>query len=510
MSVQSDLDEPGSSRNRDEDLSRANPRRISTAMDATESQIATLAPVVPPLVKVGVFWDYENVRIPPNVKATVAANHIRSAVLCHGQIVERRLYFDSRKRSEENTDRVSLDQAGFTLVDCPTRNAKETLDKKLIVDIMSFAFLHTAERSPSCVVLITSDGDYSYTISKVRDLGVKTVVIHGPQSTTAGILLDVCEHALSWKHDVLCISSDANQDIDEATENSDGTDELRHAIEDALDGRHITLCHAVLETSLDWVEDAKCANTFHRKRGVTDKALYTSTRKSAIHGGFIEVGRRDLQDKSKGVIALANDTWDNPTMNGRFSLHSYLRITEFGKFQLEDTRKAANMALAKHNDICDDTRDSVPLGVEALGAIQLDDKNQESQPERSWPTTAAAEQRRGSGSSVGSSSELPLEQRRQPVVPCASRRPTEGDAGAQPSHYPHNYKTVLCEHFGTAVGCRRGSQCTFAHGESELRIRRILRMPCRDWFHAMQLYGHGRCSYGDRCSFSHDAQATTT
>lgn len=55
------------------------------------------------------------------------------------RVTERRLYFDSRKPSESKVDRSTLDMSGFTLVDTPTRNAKETLDKKIIVDIMSFA-----------------------------------------------------------------------------------------------------------------------------------------------------------------------------------------------------------------------------------------------------------------------------------------------------------------------------------------------------------------------------------
>jgi hypothetical protein len=51
--------------------------------------------------------------IPNDIKSTVAANRIREAVIGHGQIVERRLYYDSRKLSEPNTDRENLASAGF-------------------------------------------------------------------------------------------------------------------------------------------------------------------------------------------------------------------------------------------------------------------------------------------------------------------------------------------------------------------------------------------------------------
>ena len=52
---------------------------------------------VPPTVEVGIFWDFENVRIPNHIKASVAANRIRDAVFAvigHGQIKERFLYYD--------------------------------------------------------------------------------------------------------------------------------------------------------------------------------------------------------------------------------------------------------------------------------------------------------------------------------------------------------------------------------------------------------------------------------
>ena len=217
---------------------------------------------VPPHVKVGIFWDFENVRIPNDIKSTVAANRIREAVIGHGQIVERRLYYDSRKLSESNTDRENLDSAGFSLVDCPTRNRKETLDKRLIVDIMAFACNNAAHRNPSCVVLITSDGDYAYTLSKIRDFGVKTIVIHGPSITTAGILFNVCEHVLSFHDDVLDIRR-----VDEDEE--EGCSEVQDALNDALDGRHVVLCYSLAELGASWVPDSKVAASFYRKRGLT-------------------------------------------------------------------------------------------------------------------------------------------------------------------------------------------------------------------------------------------------
>ena len=223
--------------------------------------MSVVTAAVPPAVNVGVFWDFENVRIPNHIKTAVAANCIRDAVIGHGQIVERRLYYDSKKRSESNTDRENLDQGGFTLVDCPTRNRKETIDMKLAVDIMKFAHVNAHSSIPSCVVLIASDGGYAYALNSIRDLGVKTIVIHGPATHTSNVLFTSCEHALSFQHDVLCIR---REDEDEE---EDGSDVVQDALNDALDGRHVVLCHSLAELGSSWVPDAKVAQAYYKKRG---------------------------------------------------------------------------------------------------------------------------------------------------------------------------------------------------------------------------------------------------
>ena len=55
----------------------------------------------------------------------------------------------------------------------------------------------------TCVVLITSDGDFAYLLSTLRNSRVHTIVIHGEQPTTAKLLLDACDISMSWRHDVL-------------------------------------------------------------------------------------------------------------------------------------------------------------------------------------------------------------------------------------------------------------------------------------------------------------------
>ena len=50
-------------------------------------------------------------------------------------------------------------------------------------------------------VSFSSDGDFAYLLSRLRDVRVHTVVISA-QITTAKILLDACDVALNW-HEVL-------------------------------------------------------------------------------------------------------------------------------------------------------------------------------------------------------------------------------------------------------------------------------------------------------------------
>uniref|UniRef100_A0A7S3L8A5 Meiosis regulator and mRNA stability factor 1 n=1 Tax=Amphora coffeiformis TaxID=265554 RepID=A0A7S3L8A5_9STRA len=151
---------------------------------------------------VAVFWDYENVRIPNWCPATMAAEGIRNKVTKYGRIVEKRLYYDSRQPTETMAPRSDLDLSGFTLVDCPSRNRKETLDKKLIVDVLCFAWERVSLGAKACVVLDTSDGDYSYALARLRDIGVFTVIIYKPD-IVAKVLIDNANVVMSWEFDVL-------------------------------------------------------------------------------------------------------------------------------------------------------------------------------------------------------------------------------------------------------------------------------------------------------------------
>jgi hypothetical protein len=342
----------------------------------------------------------ENVKVPRGYKTADAANAIRTAALPYGRIWEKRLYYDSRKATEVHTDRSNFDLSGFTLVDCPTRGKKETLDKKMIVDILAFAWDRISKRIPTTVVLISSDGDYSYTLSKLRDIGVKTVVIHAYMGITAATLLDNCDIALSW-HSVLYASSSqvihgeleeknpldhpdsVDNPIEGTAQDEDSAEYFfppppilslsrESSISSAVEGAFQLICHCVRSEQLRrssgttaslsdiWVLDTNVALLFVLKRGLGKvKGVYQGERQSAIIGGFIEPGRMCLkgeEGESQKITPCEDARYDSVTMKGLLSLQLYLRLTPSGEQLLNGTwtHIAVQMAQDLLNDVEDE------------------------------------------------------------------------------------------------------------------------------------------------------------
>jgi len=113
------------------------------------------------------FWGYENA-LPASVRAADASKAILDALAPLGiRIVDRKVYYDAAAGGPGEEE---LCLNGFSLVHTPRRGQKESVDKKMIVDMLGFAW----ERSVSerdgikpCVVLITGDGDYAYAMNKL-------------------------------------------------------------------------------------------------------------------------------------------------------------------------------------------------------------------------------------------------------------------------------------------------------------------------------------------------------
>jgi hypothetical protein len=298
-----------------------------------------------PNIKVGafdvaVFWDYENVQIPVWCSGVKASDAIRSNVIPFGRIVDRKLYYDSSKLSDRtNFARSELDSSGFTLVDCPSRNSKETLDKKLIVDVLFFAWERASRGAKACVVLITSDGDYSYTLARLRDIGVFTVIIFRPD-VVAKILIDNADVVMSWEYDVLggnveMPSSKGNQESSVSSCGSKDIQEINIVqtttfgvfavfLSCVLNGQQSRVVDRGGSVTETWGLEGRIADEFYTKSGALDRNRYQDMRRKALQRNFVEVGRRLLKDADRRVVQC-----DIEDRVGK-SMETYLRLTQTG------------------------------------------------------------------------------------------------------------------------------------------------------------------------------------
>ena len=69
------------------------------------------------------------------------------------------------------------------------------------------------------------------------------------------------------------------------------------------------------------------------------------------------------------------------------------------------------------------------------------------------------------------------------------------------NNYREKWKTEICRNWEMYGECKYGDNCAFAHGDSELKQRKLTfnykTKPCKQFFEL------GYCSYGSRCQFSH-------
>jgi hypothetical protein len=384
--------------------------------------------------EISIFWDYENVPLPENCRAAEVSKCIHAAVSQYGRIVDRRLYSDSRKFNAGLTpsNRRFLDSTGFDIVDTPSKGHKETIDKKMIADILSFAWDRTMRNVmvdnatlaiQPCVVLITSDGDYAYTLSKLRDRGVLSIVLYGKQCTVAQVLVDTADVALSFEKDVLvsikreesthssqvtlvteCTSkssTSASKDTSItpetiamlAEEDSSSGHESTFAQGKALvvDNDVIIFCNSVLSlqkahlrkgitynvTSIDacWVTDLQAGGYFRKLiRHTTSyskesiKPRHQHARSQALSRGILQMGRRLIHNQSayRQIIPVS---WDFiAENNSEFSTEVYLRLTQDGKKYLSSLDSSKSLPI---NSALEPSAERQSLSVPSLKEVVM-------------------------------------------------------------------------------------------------------------------------------------------
>ena len=77
----------------------------------------------------------------------------------------------------------------------------------------------------------------------------------------------------------------------------------------------------------------------------------------------------------------------------------------------------------------------------------------------------------------------------------------ERDPKDEYNNFKTKWKTEICHYWEMYGECKYGDNCAFAHGDSELKQRKLTynykTKPCKQFFEI------GYCSYGSRCQFSH-------
>ena len=299
----------------------------------------------PRIDRVAVFWDFENVRNPRHETTASAVHAVRELARKHGKIMEIRLYYDPLHPSEAYTDRLNLTRNGVTLVDCPKHRdsrgeiVKDTLDKMLIVDAMEFSLTNES----CCVVLIASDGDYSYMLNKLRNQGVKTVVIHGPNTALAGALLDAADIARSF-HELfhptetseeigLLLTETSEEPESDTPSRSEDTPSVEQDV-----GRHHIFLNALKQLSgegTEWIPDSRVGNSYYEKFGCmppndNDKDRFRELRESAFDLGYVQAGRKNVG--TEDIVQVTTLVYES---HMRLSKHYYIRLTDRGRNQLE-------------------------------------------------------------------------------------------------------------------------------------------------------------------------------
>jgi uncharacterized LabA/DUF88 family protein len=295
---------------------------------------------------VGIFWDFENVRPPRGYSLAKAAKCLRSFLLKQPntrKIGPQYVYYDSRKISEQSTDRVGLSELGFHMIDCPSRSLsqKETIDKKLIVDAMEFGCeVENGSSTGRCVVLITSDGDFTYMLSKLHAKRVHTVLIHGPETSLAELLLEACDRAHSFNYDILDIRPHAGEDdalalpgaeldggvADDFSDSDERFSDTASERELAVGGYYYIFLVCVLEVLRNRrhppkvtdrkARDFEVSKKFNIKKGYKkpdkkpvsyiNQEKYKQIREAAVRGGFLslEYGKKTLHQDHSTTLFL--------------------------------------------------------------------------------------------------------------------------------------------------------------------------------------------------------------
>ena len=316
---------------------------------------------------IGIFWDWENIGIPPVPvkKVPELLKKMRSVLLRYGSHIKAtRIYHDSTKADIQSKHAIKkehrrpLQLLGWTVDDCACvrwqqtgrgvdhgTNVKEVVDKKIIVDIMEFAYDH---RKYGCtVVIISNDADYGYLLSRLQNHGVYVVVVF---SENAYELTQVGDESLDFGH-FIDDDDDDNNNVDDdddetginglvdppTNHNETADEDTASETGSVVPGMHLSLLKAVEETCenhefsrTSCPGKALAADVGARLKAssdIYDRRTYSLRKKRAMRAGLI------------GLVWLRPDRTETRDASEKQPGWDFLFLTERGRKYLRDSRQ---------------------------------------------------------------------------------------------------------------------------------------------------------------------------
>lgn len=157
---------------------------------------------------IDVYWDLENIRPGRDSKIIDITNQIRSCLQQFGMINKKNIYIDSQSPNEAKTKRGEMCLAGWNVLDTPHRNKKETIYKKIIMDVLSSIITSGQSKRNMMVCIITTDSDFAELFCRIRDFGVHTCLFYGTNPSQP--LINSAEYTFNWNDDIISRIDDAS------------------------------------------------------------------------------------------------------------------------------------------------------------------------------------------------------------------------------------------------------------------------------------------------------------
>lgn len=143
-------------------------------------------------------WDFENAPVPRGVSVSFVLGAMREVIHTRfGALLSCYVYADTASLASQR--RHELAAYGLDLVDCSREAGKaNTVDFRIISRALAELARPATAQTRSAVVVVTGDGDFSYSIATLRNLAVPTMLIFDAdrRSTVNETMLQVAEHTV--------------------------------------------------------------------------------------------------------------------------------------------------------------------------------------------------------------------------------------------------------------------------------------------------------------------------